>query len=137
MPVDWMVTSARTASTFETIDAAPVTVTVSGSTFVVPTVRPSGTGAVGDLDPDVTRRQLIELDGRDGRVVAEDADARIGRSHFDRQADHADLALVAGQVDGRQERAGRDLDAGRGEIPDLGHRARRRRQDDVSFGSLM
>src|SRR3954452_19325830 len=44
IPVDWMVTSARTESTFDTIDWAPVMVTVSGSTVVGPSVSPSGTG---------------------------------------------------------------------------------------------
>ena len=44
IPLDWIVTSARTASTRSSSDEAPVTVTVSGSTVVGPTVRPSGTG---------------------------------------------------------------------------------------------
>ena len=44
MPVDWMVTSARTASTWATSDAAPVTVTVAGSRSSCPRVSPSGTG---------------------------------------------------------------------------------------------
>ena len=44
IPVDWMVTSARTESTWATSEAAPVTVTLTGSTVVVPRVSPSGTG---------------------------------------------------------------------------------------------
>ena len=42
MPVDWIVTSARTESTWSTIEAAPDTVTTDGSTVVGPRVNPSG-----------------------------------------------------------------------------------------------
>ena len=43
IPVGWIRTSARAASTRRTIDSAPDTTTVVGSTTVSPSVRPSGT----------------------------------------------------------------------------------------------
>ena len=43
-PLAWIATSARTASTLATTDAAPDTVTVAGSTVTGPRVSPSGAG---------------------------------------------------------------------------------------------
>ena len=57
-------TSARTASTFETTDAAPEIVTVGGiDRRPCPSVSPSGAGPMDDLDRDAgPRHESVELD---------------------------------------------------------------------------
>ena len=122
IPADWIDdVGADGSRPVEIDDAAPETVTVSGSTVTSPRVSPSGTGPWTTLtgtsarvsSPSSSTVANCGLEAEDGDPGVERLVTSIGT------LEDAAWSSIPGQVDGRQERAGGDQHAARREVADL------------------